>query len=70
MRKVQVVGGYYRIKVGQREYKVYASDLKMISKRRKAARPPLPAYEDHEEIIPDMERKESELTEETEEVIF
>jgi hypothetical protein len=46
MRTVQVSSGFYKIKIGEKDYKVYASDLKMISKRRKAKRPPVPFYYD------------------------
>jgi|JI7StandDraft_1071085.scaffolds.fasta_scaffold352412_1 hypothetical protein len=44
MRTVQVTAGFYKIKMGEKNFKVYASDLKMISKRRKSKNPPLPAY--------------------------
>jgi len=51
MRTVKVSGGFYKIKIGPKDYKVYASDLKMISKRRKAVRPPVPMYEDSDDDI-------------------
>jgi hypothetical protein len=48
-RKEKVLSGYYRIKVGEKEYRVYALDLKMISKRKRIKRPPLPSfYKDHQ----------------------
>lgn len=50
MRTIQVKSGFYKIKMGEREYKVYASDLKMISKRRKGRSLPLPYYTDADEF--------------------
>ncbi len=44
MRKIQVTNGYYKIQVGSKHFKVYATDLKMIVKRRKTKNPPVPAY--------------------------
>ncbi len=46
MRTIKVSSGFYKIKVGDREYKVYVSDLKMISKKRKKGTPPLPIYDE------------------------
>lgn len=46
MRTIQVSNGYYRTKMGNKYYKIYASDLKMISKRRKSQKPPLPVFVD------------------------
>lgn len=68
MRTVQVTGGFYKIKIGDKDYKVYASDLKMISKRRKAKRPPVPSYNDDDYIELSLERKTSQLTEENESI--
>lgn len=44
MRTIQASNGFYKIRVGHTNYKVYASDLKMISKRRKSKTPPVPVY--------------------------
>lgn len=46
MRTIQVTNGYYRTIIGNKSYKIYASDLKMISKRRKSQKPPLPIFVD------------------------
>lgn len=46
MRTIQVKNGYYRTIMGNKIYKIYVSDLKMISKRRKCQKPPLPIFVD------------------------
>ncbi len=46
MRKIPTSSGYYKIKVGAKEIKLYVADLKMISKRRRNKNPPLPIYEE------------------------
>ena len=46
MRKVVVEGGFYKIRVGRKDCKVYVKDLKMLKKLRKKKCPPIPKYEE------------------------
>ncbi len=62
MRTIQVGSGFYKIKVGVTSYRVYASDLKMISKRRKNKTPPVPMYYEDDELIGSIQRKSSSTT--------
>lgn len=57
MRTVQVPRGFYRLKQGLKEYKIYASDLKMISKRRYRKTPALPVFCEDDEPILKIERR-------------
>lgn len=59
MRTIQVSNGFYKIRVGDTNYKVYASDLKMISKRRKNRTPPVPMYHEDDEVETNIRRKSS-----------
>lgn len=62
MRKIQTSSGYYKIKVGAKEIKLYVADIKMISKRRRNKNPPLPLFEE-EAMMPKMARKSSDTAE-------
>lgn len=44
MRTIQIANGFYRVNMGNKDYKIYVADLKMISKRRKGKKPALPVY--------------------------
>lgn len=57
MRTIQACRGYYKIKRGLKEYKIYASDLKMISKRRCRKTPALPVYYEDDEMDLEMKMK-------------
>jgi len=63
MRTIQVNGGYYKIKVGHKDLKVYVADLKMIAKRRKTKNPPVPNYMEEDESSGKLMRKSSDSTE-------
>lgn len=59
MRTIPASGGYYKIKVGGRECKVYVADLKMITKKRKSKTPPVPCYDD-DSMLNSLVKKDSE----------
>lgn len=50
MRTIQVSSGFYKIVVGNKEFKLFAKDIRMISKRRKARTPPLPRFIDEDDV--------------------
>lgn len=61
MRTIQASKGYYKIRQGLKEYKIYLSDLKMISKRRSRKTPALPLYYEDDEMTTKMKRKTSDI---------
>lgn len=61
MKKVIVEGGFYKMKVGSREYKIYLKDLRMMKKLRKKQSPPLPKYDSWIDTNTDKEESSKEI---------
>lgn len=53
---MKIEGCFYRIKVGLRDYKVYAIDLRYSKKVRKLKTPPVPKFYEDDDACDNMEK--------------